>query len=201
MTAAETPDADDLRGSRIVIYSPPKDPDLVRSELQAFERDDERAIVAEVRGQAVDKFFHEISVRGQTQVVISWAGIKWIALREGHMTVESIQLSETPEKYRAIAWAYDKVRDVRMMGASEQSKTMLLKDGSRVPDEFALPKAVSKSQRNALRALIPETLIVEAYRAWKNRDKPPAQPPASTPTKSTAKQPTATSWTDTTAGR
>jgi len=108
------------------------------------------------------------------------------------MTIESVQLSETEEKHRAVAWAYDKVRDVRIMGAAEQSKFMTLKDGSKVPDEFALPKVVSKCQRNALRALIPETLIVEAYRAWKNRDKvspktsavqaaPPNREPAPSP--------------------
>ncbi len=184
----------------VIIYSPPKDRDLAHAELQAWDRQDEEAIIAEVHGQAVDRLFHEMNIRGQVQVQISWPGVKWIALKEGHITIESVQLSETEEKYRAGAWAYDKVRDVRIMGAAEQSKFMTLKDGSKVPDEFALPKVVSKSQRNALRALIPETLIVEAYKAWKNRDKGPAQPPASSPSKTTAKQPAAQApWTDTTA--
>jgi hypothetical protein len=190
------------RETPIVIYSPPPDRDLANAELKAWEGRDEASIVAEVRGQAVDKLFHEMNIRGQQQIQISWPGVKWIALKQGHLTVESVQLSETDEKYRAIAWANDKLRGVRMAGAAEQSKFMTLKDGSKVPDEFALPKVVSKSQRNALRALIPETLIVETYKAWKNRDKAPAQPLASTASKSPAKPPASqSSWTDNTTTR
>ena len=40
-------------------------------------------------------------------------------------------------------------------------------EGEAYPDEFALAKAVSKAQRNALRNLIPEPLISEAYRQAK----------------------------------
>jgi hypothetical protein len=196
--SAENP-SEALKETPIVIYSPPNDRDLANAELKSWERLDEATMVAEIHGQPVDRFFHEMSIRGQQQVQISWSGVKWLALKQGHMTIESVQLSETEDKYRAVAWAYDKVKDVRMMGASEQSKTMTLKDGSKIPDEFALPKVVSKSQRNALRALLPETLIVEAYKAWKNRDKAPPQSPAAIASKSTVKQPPAQStWTDTT---
>lgn len=186
------------KDSPMVIYSPPIDRALANAELKAWERLDEADIVKEIHGQTVDRFFHEMSIRGQQQIQISWQGVKWLALKEGHLTVESVQLSETDDKYRAVAWGYDKVRDVRMMGASEQSKTMLLKDGTRISDEFALAKCTSKAQRNALRALLPETLIVEAYKAWKNRETPTTSPGnLSTKPAATTKLVTQPAWTDT----
>jgi hypothetical protein len=49
------------------------------------------------------------------------------------------------------------------IGVSEQAKTMKLSDGREVKDPFALQKALSKAQRNALRIFIPESAIEEAY--------------------------------------
>jgi hypothetical protein len=46
---------------------------------------------------------------------------------------------------------------------------MRLRDGGEAEDAFALQKAVGKAQRNAIRALIPEAVIAEAYRAWLER--------------------------------
>lgn len=139
------------------------------------DRVDEQQIVEMLRGRAIDKLFHEIPVKDRqgvivgTTPVLSWAGVKYLTLQLGHITIDEVKLKEKEDKYVAIAWARDKSRDVRVMGAAEQSKTMRLKDQSRVPDEFALAKAVSKAQRNALRNLLPETLISEAYLQWKNR--------------------------------
>jgi len=203
-TTKETPPPPPMTSEPIketpIIYSPPKDPVEALAELRVLEDRDEAAMVAELEGRVSDKMFNEINVRGQLQVSLSWPGVKQLTLGQGHTTIEQVQLSETPEKYRAICWALDKQRDVRVCGAAEQSKWMTLKDGTKVPDEFSLPKVVSKSQRNALRGLIPESLIVEAFKLWKNRDKTSQQAPASTPSKSAAKQPTAATWTDTTGG-
>ena len=152
-------------------------PEEKQELMVTAERLDEQQIVESMKGRMIERLFHEIEQHRSDGVtikipVLAWAGVKYFALQLGHMTVEKVELSETDEKYRATAWAYDKKRDIRVMGAAEQSKTMKLRDGSRIPDEFALAKVVSKSQRNALRSLIPETLISEAFQQWKNR-KPP----------------------------
>jgi hypothetical protein len=186
MSATKEPQttvSDESKVPPFVVYLPPKDPIEALSELHSLEERDEAAMIADLQGRAIDKLFYEINLRGQLQVTLSWPGVKYFTLGQGHISIEQVQLSETPEKYRAIAWALDKQRDVRVMGAAEQSKLMSLKDGTKVPDEFALPKVVSKAQRNALRSLIPETLIAEAYKVWKNRDKTPSQSPASAPSK------------------
>jgi hypothetical protein len=192
MTAAtkEVPPPTSSEASKLapfIVYMPPKDPIEAIAELRAIEKHDEAAIIADLQGRAIDRLFYELSLRGQLQVALSWPGVKYFTLGQGHISIEQVQLSETTEKLRAIAWALDKQRDVRVMGAAEQSKLMTLKDGTKVPDEFALPKVVSKAQRNALRSLIPETLIAEAYKAWKNRDKTPSQSPTSAPSKPAAK--------------
>jgi hypothetical protein len=159
----------------ITVYQPPNDPVEAQAELLALDRLDEKQIVASLKGRAIDKLFHEIDVRGQKQIALSWAGVKYFSLEAGHISVEKVELSETQDSYRATAWAYDKVRDVRIMGAAEQSKSLRQKDGTRSTDEFALAKAVSKGQRNALRNLIPETMIAEAYRIWKSQQTPSSQ--------------------------
>ena len=97
-------------------------------------------------------------------------------MQQGHISVEEVKISETEAGYQAIAWAKDKKRDVRVLGAATQSKSFRAKDGSSYPDEFALAKVVSKSQRNALRNLIPEPLVSEAYRVW--RDQHTGAPPS-----------------------
>ncbi len=155
-----------------LLWQPPWDPVEAQEQLSQLDRLDETLIVDELRGRIVDRLFHEIDGRGQ----LSWPGVKWFALKQGHLTIDQVQLNETEDHYRATAWARDKVRDVRLMGAAQQSKWLTRRDGSKVLDEFSLPKAVSKAQRNALRALLPETLIAEAYVAWKNRDKVMASP-------------------------
>lgn len=132
-----------------------------------IERLDEHQILESLKGRSVDKLFHEFEVRGTKVVALSWAGVKYFALQLKNITVEEVKLTESDEAYRAIAWAKDLTRNVRIMGAAEQSRRMKLRDGSLVPDEFALAKVISKSQRNALRNLIPETIIAEAYQTWK----------------------------------
>ena len=154
--------------------APAAPPNEKQETMLAAERMDEQQIVESMKGRMIEKLFHEIEQRRPDGVIIkipvlAWAGVKYFALQLGHMTVEKVELNETEDKYRATAWAYDKKRDIRVMGAAEQSKMMKLRDGSKIPDEFALAKVVSKSQRNALKALIPETLISEAFQQWKNR--------------------------------
>lgn len=85
---------------RVVIYSPPPDQDLANAELKLWERLKESEIVKQIHGQTVEKFFHEMNIRGQQQVQISWQGVKWLALKEGHMTVERVEVSETADRFR-----------------------------------------------------------------------------------------------------
>ncbi len=56
-------------------------------------------------------------------------------------------------------------------GIASQSKKMLLRDGTLKDDDYALQKALSKAQRNALRAFEPEGVVIEMYKEWKAQRK------------------------------
>jgi hypothetical protein len=131
-------------------------------DFKAIERLDENQILDELHGKTIDRLFYEIN--GIT--ALSWAGVKYFAIQLGHIQVQEVKIDENEESYKAIAWAYDKERDLRVMGAAEQPK---IQSWDKKKDEFALAKVVSKAQRNALRNLIPETMISEAYKWWKSK--------------------------------
>ena len=136
-------------------------------DFQAVERMDESQIMEELQGKQIDKLFYEFTQGNRQVIALSWAGVKYFAIQLGHIQVQEVKLDETEDSYRVIAWAYDKTKDLRVMGAAEQSK--FLAWDTKKKDEFALAKAVSKGQRNALRNLIPETMISSAYAEWKLR--------------------------------
>jgi hypothetical protein len=137
-------------------------------DFKAVESLDEEQILMELQGKAIDKLFYDTG----KMTALSWAGVKYFAIQLGHMQIQEVKLEESPESYKAIAWAYDKAHDLRVMGAAEQSKTTNW-NNKLEKDPFALAKVVSKAQRNALRNLIPETMISEAFKAWKLKQVPP----------------------------
>lgn len=143
-----------------------KRPEKIEDFIE-IDRRDEAQILEELHGKAIEALFYEFTQSGRQVVALSWAGVKYFTLQLGHVSIEEVKLDEGADSYKAIAWAYSKDRDLRVMGAAEQSKT--LPYGDKKKDEFALAKVVSKCQRNALRNLLPETLISEAYKTWKER--------------------------------
>lgn len=139
-----------------------KDIAPVNSEQEPYilmdKRDDEQ-IISEIQGRVLDEYVYSFPGHHGEVVGLSWAGVKEVARRMGNISIEEIKITETEDTYRVLAKAKDTVRGITMYGVSEVSKTMTLRDGRVVPDTFALQKAVSKAQRNAIRALIPETVI------------------------------------------
>jgi len=53
-----------------------------------------------------------------------------------------------------------------MWGVSVQPKFMELRSGQKIRDEFCIQKCVSKAERNALRKLMPEKIIIEMIKEW-----------------------------------
>src|SRR5713101_2474431 len=104
----------------IIVQAPVDDERGVAETIEAL---DDSQIVESMRGRVVEKLFYEISVRGQQQIALSWAGVKWFTLQQGHISIEEVRIQETETGYQVIAWAKDKKRDVRVLGAATQSKT------------------------------------------------------------------------------
>jgi molybdopterin converting factor small subunit len=149
-------------------------------EFSIFEKLDEQQIVEELEGKVITEYFYSFLVGGREVTGISWAGIKAVAR---YMSMQNAQhglrgievlpidlekdIKETDQYIIATARAVDHGTGLSMVGISKQAKYVVRRDGTQVPDEFALVKACSKAMRNAIRALIPESIIIEMYNKWK----------------------------------
>ena len=136
--------------------------DVLESKSQAYDlinvRDDQQVLI-EIQGGFLDDFVYSFPTSQGKVTGLSWAGVKEVARQMGSISVEDMDISETPETYRVKCKAKDLNKDVTMFGVAEQSKKMLLKSGESVDDLHALSKCVSRAQRNAIRSLIPEIMI------------------------------------------
>tara|TARA_Y100000310_G_scaffold271010_1_gene285270 strand:+ start:259 stop:801 length:543 start_codon:yes stop_codon:yes gene_type:complete len=160
--------------------------------LAEWEREDEGQIVESLKGRAIEKLFHTLPIKdhktGEDTIALSWAGVKYFAAKLGGIQVDDVKilkgLDDKDPSWMAVAYATDTRTQTKVQGAAEQSKNVKFKSGGSAPDEYALAKVFSKAQRNALRALIPEPMISEAYKEWKLQNGKPqasAGVPASAP--------------------
>jgi len=142
--------------------------DLLEYKNEAYtlinERDDQQVIM-ELQGAFLSDFVYSFPTKEGKVTGLSWAGVKEVARRMGHISVDELNISETPDvngkvgTYRVLAKAHDTQNDVYMFGIAEQAKKMLLRSGEYVDDLHALSKCVSRAQRNAIRTLIPEAFV------------------------------------------
>jgi len=139
---------------------------------EIMEARDEAQILAEIQGQILEEMVYSFRVGGREVTGISWVGIKEIARRYGKIDVDLIQLLDSPEVYTIIVKAKDIEKGNGMLGVSTQAKVMQLKNKETQIDQFALQKALSKAQRNAIRALIPETFFKTIFSELSGGKKP-----------------------------
>lgn len=148
---------------------------IEKSEYEVMDALDEQQIVSELKGHVIEQYFYEFPQGGRQVVGISWAGIKYIARKlsdQGHgISIEDLKINEKADYYEVIAVSMDVNTKEKRYGAAQQAKTMLLKDNTIKDDPFALQKAISKAQRNAIRNFIPEVAIQEGFKEWKNPNK------------------------------
>jgi len=137
---------------------------LVR-QIKEVDRRDEAQIMAQMSGQLVDEYLYEFRTRrGKRIVGLSWAGIREMAQLRGNIRVEKVDVQDFDDYIRAMASATDLERNVTIFGGCHQPKQMRVTDESTgevsyIPDDFAYEKAISKAQRNAIKSLMPVTVI------------------------------------------
>lgn len=146
--------------------------ELTTTDFQQLDRLDENQIIAELQGAVAQDMVYSFRSGGKQVTGLSWSGIKYLAARLGNIQVDLLQILDADESWCVLCKAM--AGESSRIGAAEQPKTM--KNGN--PDPFALPKATSKAQRNAIRALLPEKLIVETIQAHAaiSAQAKPAQP-------------------------
>ena len=128
-----------------------------------MEKRDEDQILAELSGdfasEILKDYFYSFKRGDRTIIGLSYKGVKQIILRHGKVELKDIEIRETDRAFIVIVKAWDKVRDITAYGVAYEEKSMPL----------ALQRATSKAQRNALKFLIPESMITEAYRNWQEK--------------------------------
>jgi len=130
-----------------------------QDDFREMELRDEQQILAEIKGAYLQEFVYDFTVGSRKVTGLSWAGVKEIAYRMGGVRVDDLDIQDKGEYWIVTAKAVDVTRNASRFGVSTQSKTMKLRSGESMPDDFAVQKAVSKAQRNAIRALIPEVFV------------------------------------------
>ena len=138
------------------------------SKFEIMEARDEAQILAEAQGHIIKEMFYKFPIDGKTVTGISWVGTKEIARRYGGIKMGIPQVSDLGEDWACSVQATDTKNDVTLVGSSLQSKNMKKRDGSEVSDRFAYTKVVSKAQRNAIRALIPESFLLKMEKSFSN---------------------------------
>jgi len=184
----------------------PDNRDLATTDqFTELEKRDEDQILAELQGKVIEEMFYETK---DGKIIVSWVGIKEIARRYGGISMsdpKDVVMQDLGEIVLIMVKATDIKNGYSMLGSSTQGKMMdvhdLGKDGRWIkdsetgrylfhkePDPFVYPKALSKSQRNAIRALIPETYFAKMIEEWRKGVGKPPLPPAKTQPSSTASQ-------------
>lgn len=133
------------------------------SPFLAMEKADEDAVLAELRGEALEVFVYSFQDKeGKVVTGLSLPGVRETVrtmnarrLARIRISPEPPQIEESEMHWQVAAYAEDQLNGGGAWGIKRQSKRF----GGGKLNEFALEQALSKAQRNALRALIPEIWV------------------------------------------
>lgn len=140
---------------------------MEQSPFQIMERRDENQILSEMTGNVLEEFFYSFK-QGDKQITgLSYAGVKQIALLMGNIHCDEPILQENGDSWICKVKATDVQRNQIRWAVSLQNKLMDTKYGKK-PDSFCIQKAASKAERNALRKLMPEKIIIESRKRWQS---------------------------------
>lgn len=154
-------EADEAKKSLPASIDIVQDKNLTPYEM--MDRQDEEQILAELDGipsPVLEEMVYSFQSSAGRVTGLSWVGVKTLIVEAGHYEISDIHVIETEKSYRVVAKAHDIKRNVSLFGMAEQPKMMKTKSGE-MEDTFALQKASSKAQRNALQSLLPKKLVAE----------------------------------------
>ena len=134
------------------------------ADYEVLDQVDDQAIVEMMTGQSIQDYVYSFKQGGKTVEGLTLAGINEAANRRGGIQVDDVQYEEREHSWLATAKATDTVTGSSRYGAYEQPKRM----GSR-DDPHAFTKAIHKAQRNAVKQLLPVTVIKEVLNFYLHR--------------------------------
>lgn len=167
-TAAEVSAADPRA---LELFTPTEEqirqaPDVYRR----MELEDERAVMDEIRGRALDVMLYSFQQEGRQQVGFSVVGAFEAANTLNRRGMTRIRIAPEPEPrfeecevagkpaIRCTVYADDPMHGSGAFGTAEQPVKQQTRNGEK-HDPFVYRKALSKAQRNAFERLIPVELV------------------------------------------
>lgn len=142
-------------------------PDVYRR----MELEDERLIMDELRGRALDVMLYSFEKGGKQTTGFSVVGAFEAANTLNRRGMTRIRISPDFEPrfeecevggeqaIRCTVYAEDQMHGSGNFAVAEQPLKITTRGGAKAPDPFAYRKALSKAQRNAFERLIPQELI------------------------------------------
>ena len=153
--------------------------------IATIESKDDAAIIAEITsgGVALAKdYVYSFKQSGKTVSGLTIAGINEASNRRGGIEVTELTHQDRGASWLATAKAVDTVTGSERWGAYQQSKK--LPNGK--TDPYAFTKAVHKAQRNAIKQLLPVSIIKQVLNFYLHGIKPDARIPIEPPPKDDA---------------
>lgn len=143
--------------------------ELPEEVVRTIERADEEEIIASITAPERQKYFaysYEITTKEGPKLIIgiSTDGSYEIARLRGCIEVlPDIKVEERDDYFYAMVRARDILRNTTLIGVGRQSKYVIGKGN--IPDkdrlnEWAFVQAISKAQRNAILAIIPQEAVI-----------------------------------------
>ena len=135
--------------------------------VEEVDRQDESQIMRHMSGELVTEYVYKFKDGGgRMQKGLSWAGIRELAQLLGSIEVEKdpqIDLRDDGDGkgcyYRVICRATDTRRGVTVLGGVHEHLIKPRKDGGTYEDHNAFQIALSKAQRNAIKNLVPVSIV------------------------------------------
>ena len=158
------------------------------SKYEIMEARDEAQIIAVAKGSIIKEMFYSFYIGGKKVTGISWVGTKEIARRYGGLEMGLPIMTDIGEEWAASVQCTDLVNKLTLVGTSTVSKTIVKKNGDIDPNKFAYTQASSKAQRNAIRALIPERVLIEMLETFIAEKKGKNTPPTARQTESNTRE-------------
>ena len=138
----------------------------VDDNIEVLDKVDDDAIINMMTGQAIQDYVYSFKQGGKTVEGLTLAGVNEAANRRGGLFIESVTYEEKDQSWLALAKAVDTVSGNSRYGAYEQSKRM----GNR-EDPHAFTKAIHKAQRNAIKQLLPVSVIKQVLNFYLHPEK------------------------------
>jgi len=131
---------------------------LPKEIYEYIERMDEDQIIRAMKGELLRSYVYSFEVQGRKVTGLTYAGVRQAIRSRGHTMIipcpccnKAAHIDEDGKLYKALVRMRDLVNNIEVIGAAVCAKEL----------PFAYTIAVNKAERNAMRKILPEKIVVQ----------------------------------------